>query len=81
MLGELRQSLAERELTFTWDDSVVEYLTKKAYSVANGARNLRRTIQKDIEDPVSEVIIASFVHPITRIAVSAAEDKIVLTTE
>ena len=54
MLAELQQSLAGRGITFTWDESVKDYLVKKSYSVAYGARNLRRAIQTDLEDPIAE---------------------------
>ena len=65
MLGELRDSLAERGLTFTWDQTLDDYLTQKAYSLTYGARNLRRTIQRDLEDPIAEAIIDSFESPIS----------------
>ena len=50
MLRELADSLAARGLTLTWEDQVREYLVDKAYSVVYGARNLRRTIQRELED-------------------------------
>ena len=78
MLGELRDSLAERGVELTWEDSLVDYLVKKSYSMAYGARNLRRTIQKDVEDPIAEAIIDSFVEPIHQIRLSAA-DSVALT--
>ena len=64
MLNELRSSLESRGLFFTWDESLREYLVKEAYSVTYGARNLRRTIQRSLEDPISEAIIDSFENPI-----------------
>ena len=73
MLGELRDSLAERGIAFTWDESVVDYLTEKSYSVTYGARNLRRTIQKDIEDQVAQLIIDHYEHPLTGLHVSRGE--------
>ena len=76
MLEELRQSLENRGLTFTWDASVREYLVKKAYSVTYGARNLRRTIQRDLEDPISEKIIDSFESPISSIHASVIDDTV-----
>ena len=78
MLVELRDSLAERGVELTWEDSLVDYLVKKSYSMAYGARNLRRTIQKDVEDPIAEAIIDSFVEPIYQIRLSAA-DSVALT--
>ena len=76
MLNELRESLAARGLTMTWEESVREYLVKKAYSVTYGARNLRRTIQRDLEDPISERIIDSFETPIASIHISVEADAV-----
>ena len=78
MLRELAQSLAGRGLELTWDDSVREFLVKKAYSTVYGARNLRRTIQRELEDPISEAIIDSFVKPIHSIGVHAPDGSIQL---
>ena len=81
MLGELRDSLSERGLTLSWDESLRAYLVKKAYSMVYGARNLRRTIQRDLEDPVSEKIIDSFENPISAIHISVEADTVTLTTK
>ena len=67
MLRELQDSLNTRGLTLTWDPAVQNFLSEKAYSVTYGARNLRRTIQQELEDPISEAIIDSFENPIERI--------------
>ena len=76
MLKELKDSLTARGLTLTWDETVREYLVKKAYSVTYGARNLRRTIQRDLEDPISERIIDSFENPISAIHITVDEEEI-----
>ena len=81
MLSELRESLAGRGLELSWDESVRAYLVKKAYSMVYGARNLRRTIQRDLEDPISEKIIDSFENPIHSIRIHVEDDKIVLEAE
>ena len=81
MLKELQDALENRGVSFAWDVTLIDYLVKKSYSITYGARNLRRTIQKDVEDPVAEKIIDSFVEPIHSIALSAAEDKVLLTVE
>ena len=78
MLGELKESLALRGLTVTWTDEVRRILVKKAFSVTYGARNLRRTIQKELEDPISEKIIDSFEVPISAISISVDNDQIVI---
>ena len=81
MLSELKGSLASRGLELTWNEDVRQLLVKKAYSVTYGARNLRRTIQKELEDPISEAIIDSFEHPISRIHVRVEEDSVKLDIE
>ncbi|MDD6966715.1 MAG: ATP-dependent Clp protease ATP-binding subunit [Firmicutes bacterium] len=81
MLSELRVSLESRGLRFTWDDSLRDYLVKQAFSVTYGARNLRRTIQKNLEDPISEAIIDSFEKPISGIHAYLENNEVKLKTE
>ena len=78
MLGELRDSLAEKGLTLSWEDSLLDYLVKKSYSAVYGARNLRRQVQKDLEDPIATKIIESYMSPITQLKASANDSKIEL---
>ena len=81
MLAELRTSLQDKAITFTYDDALVEFLTHKSYSRTYGARNLRRTIQKELEDPISEAIIDSFENPISSIRIRVEEDSVKLDIE
>ena len=81
MLRELKEGLLARGLELTWTEAVRQALVKKAYSVTYGARNLRRTIQRELEDPISEKIIESFETPITAISVDAADDTITVIAE
>ena len=81
MLAELKQNLTDRGLEVTWEEDLRRYLVKKAYSVTYGARNLRRTIQRDLEDPISEAIINSFEKPISAISILVENDSIVLKTK
>jgi len=76
MLGELKENLDERGIGMMYDESVIDYLVKKSYSVTYGARNLRRTIQRDIEDGIAERIIDSFEAPISQIKLTANDDSI-----
>ena len=80
MLAELQQSLEGRGIAFTWDESVKDYLVKKSYSVAYGARNLRRAIQTDLEDPIAERIIKSYVDPFRSIKATCEGGTIKLET-
>ena len=81
MLGELRDSLASRGLTFDWDGSLVDYLVKKSYSVQYGARNLRRTIQKDLEDPIAEKLIDAYQNPLHALHAKADGEHVTLESE
>ena len=76
MLGELQQSLEDKGLHFTWEDAVVDYLVKKSYSAVYGARNLRRTIQKELEDVMAGQIIDSYEHPVSQIHAAMEEGKL-----
>ena len=76
MLEELRQSLANRGLILTWEDALRSYLVEKAYSITYGARNLRREIQKSLEDPISERIIDSFENPISALHIVVENGEI-----
>ena len=78
MLKELQDSLSTRGLNLFWDDDLRRLLVKKAYSVTYGARNLRRTIQKELEDPISEAIIDSFQHPISAIRIRVEGETVKL---
>jgi ATP-dependent Clp protease ATP-binding subunit ClpB len=80
MLGELRDALAEKGITFEWDESLTQYLTHKSYSLTYGARNLRRLIQKELEDMIAQRLIQQYMTPITWMKASVVEEKIVLET-
>ena len=76
MLEQLRESLAGRGLALTWDEEIRQYLVEKAYSVTYGARNLRREIQRSLEDPISEKIIDSFEKPISKICIAVKNGEV-----
>ena len=76
MLGEVRDVLAERGQQLVWDDKLIDHLVEKGYSVTYGARNLRRLIQKEIEDVVAEKIIECRGEDIKTISLSVADGKV-----
>ena len=80
MLKELKCALADRGLELTWDNTLEQYLVKKAFSIVYGARNLRRTIQQSLEDEIAERIIDSFEVPISSIHVTVENEEITLKT-
>ena len=81
MLDEVKAVLAERGPELVWDEKLIDYLTGKGYSVTYGARNLRRLIQKEIEDAVASALIEKRDHPVRRIRVSAGENGVSIDCE
>ncbi|SMC68784.1 ATP-dependent Clp protease ATP-binding subunit [Papillibacter cinnamivorans] len=78
MLEELRQSLKEKNINLTWDDTLLDYLVKKSFSISYGARNLRRLIQKELEDTAAVRIIGSYQNPVTQLRARSDGEKIIL---
>ena len=78
MLGELVTSLKDKGIAFTYDDALVTWLTGKSFSRTYGARTLRRTLQKELEDPRATKIIDSYESPITQIRATVEDDKVQL---
>ena len=76
MLGETKAAISESGIALTWNESLIDYLVEKSYSVKYGARSLRRTIQKDVEDPVAAKIIEKHGENVGRIRLSAADGKV-----
>ncbi|HOJ48707.1 MAG TPA: ATP-dependent Clp protease ATP-binding subunit [Bacillota bacterium] len=76
MLGDLQEVLAEKGITLEYDDKAIAYLVNKGYSEKYGARNLRRLIQTDVEDPIAAKIIESYASPIKHVFVTAEGDSI-----
>ena len=80
MLDELAASLKEKGFTFTYDDAVAAYLANKSYSLTYGARNLRRTIQRDVEDAIATAIVAQR-RAAGDIGIDAQDDHITVTID
>ena len=80
LLGQLKDSVAVRGIRLSWDDSLVNYLTHKAFSIKYGARNLRRLIEKDVENALAAEIIKACDTPLTGAHVTADENGIQIQT-
>ncbi len=80
MLDELKASLGDKGYTLRYDEALVDYLVEKSYSLTYGARNLRRLIQKELEDPMAARIIDAFEHPITQISATIRDGAVQLYT-
>ena len=75
-MNELKDNMTEKGIELTYDDSLITYLVERSYSLTYGARNLRREIQKEIEDKIANEIIDNYAHPLKKIGVTAAEGKV-----
>ena len=80
MLGEVRTAMAERGMTLHWTPAVVDYLVAKGYSETYGARNLRRAIQRDVEDAIASAVVAQRKEA-GDVAIDAQNDRIVVTID
>lgn len=78
MLEETRDAIAERGISITWNTALIDYLVRKSYSVTYGARNLRRTIQKDVEDAIAQKIIDCRGENAGHISVSADDNGVIV---
>ena len=69
MLNDLVQVMEEKGIELEYDDATVEYVARKSYSNKFGARNMRRFIQKNIEDLIAGMIIENYLGNINNISI------------
>ena len=79
MLSDLQETVARNGLRFTWDEKLVEALVEQSYSIKFGARNLRRLIEKEVEDQAASLIINAFAQPVKELFGTAVDGKILVT--
>jgi ATP-dependent Clp protease ATP-binding subunit ClpB len=73
-LGRLQKLLEERKITLTLDSAARGWLAEKGYDPAYGARPLKRVIQKAVQDPLAEAILAGEIHDGETVAISAGQE-------
>ena len=78
MLGELKEPLADKGITLTWDDGVPAEIRKRMDSHVRGARDLRNVIRRSIEDKIADMIIDADGAPVTAISITSEDGEIVL---
>lgn len=81
MLKELEGVMAEKDITLSFDDSLIDYLSSKSYSLTYGARNLRRLIQKEVEDTIATEIIDNHRGKVNVINLSSAGEKVIVSAK
>ncbi len=81
MLETVAKRLGERGMRLAYDDAVVDFLATEGYDPNYGARPLRRTIQRTVEDALSEEIIAGRVALGDAVHLRVKDKKIVFDKE
>ncbi len=81
MLRDLSDAVERGGVTLEWDEKLVGYLVEKSFSIKYGARNLRRLIEKEVEDKAASLILSSYQKPLTHLRVTAGDKEVVVTGE
>ena len=76
MLSDLAGILADRNIALTYTDAAMHFIAEESHSVKYGARNMRRYIQRNVEDPIAEKIISDACGTITKIHLSIKDAKL-----
>lgn len=76
MLGQLAGVLAERGFVLEWTQPAAALIASESYSQKYGARNMRRYIQKHVEDALAEVIVSDYQGKYTHATVSVEQGKL-----
>lgn len=76
MLGKLRDHLIEKGIALTYTSEVLSVIAEESYSEKYGARNMRRYIERNVEDVIANIIIDSLPNKICAIALTVSDGKI-----
>ncbi|MFJ3263593.1 ATP-dependent chaperone ClpB [Pseudomonas sp. NPDC086581] len=78
-MGRLRKRLAERELSLELSEEAMDKLIAVGFDPVYGARPLKRAIQRWIENPLAQLILAGRFNPGTQIHAKVQNDEIVFS--
>jgi len=78
MMEELKATMEEKGYAFTYDDTVLDYLTRQSYSLTYGARNLRRLVQREIEDKIATELVDHYEKAIRKIGITVKDDQVMI---
>ena len=78
MLEDVKKLIEEKGMELSWDEKLLDYLVSKGYSVNYGARNLRRLIQKEIEDKIAQQLIERRGEKTAELCLSAENDAVLV---
>jgi len=80
-LSRLNQLLADRRIHIEADDAALEFLAREGYDPEFGARPLKRTIQRLVQDPLARMILAGEVQDGDTVALTVEDGQLVLRSE
>ena len=81
MLKELKAALLEKGIKLRYSQAALECIAKNSYSRKYGARNMRRYIRANVEDPLAEIIISDYEKKISAASLKCSGKKDKLTVE
>ena len=78
MLKETAAALSERGITLEWDDAALKIAAEKSHGKRYGARDIRRVLRDDVEDPIAALIVDAE-KPVSKIMIHGTEGGIQVT--
>lgn len=81
MLGDLSQVLNERGITLAYTDAAAKLIAEESYSVKYGARNMRRYIQRNIEDTIAQAIVSDVKGSLRSVNIDVKDEKLEVLCE
>ena len=81
MLKELVDPMIDKGITFTWEDAAISTIARLSVDGPRGARDLRNTIRRNVEDVITEKIVNSYENPVKAVKLTAEGDKIICNFE
>ena len=80
MLKKLSDHMTDKGTKVIYDQSVLDFIADKSYSERFGARNMRRYIEKNVEDKIANIIIENYSSPPIGISLSVKDDEIIVNS-
>ncbi len=76
MLSKLRNHLAEKGIKLVYNEDVLKLIANESYSEKYGARNMRRYIEKQVEDKLAAVILDNYNNGLSGISLTVVDNDI-----
>ena len=80
MLNELADALSEKGIKFAYTDSAADFIAEKSFDEKYGARNMRRYIQREVEDIIADRLISEYAAGITAISLGCDGNALYVTS-